>query len=268
MKVFSISGRVLKADSEQFLLVTFEDITNHKEAERLLKSTTTALGRSQEDLRALTSSLLTSQETERRRIARELHDDVSQRLARLEIETDEAEEALPHGTEKAATKLEQVRVELGKLSEDVREISHRLHPATIENLGLEVALRALTEDTDRKENLIATFESSNVPERISFKTATALYRIAQESLRNAVKHAGRTHVRVELRGEPDGLRLSVSDAGKGFDRERHRSGLGLISIEERTRVIGGNLSIHSEPGRGTMITVHVPPEELTDGQDA
>ena len=107
MKVFSISGRVLKADSEQFLLVTFEDITNHKEAERLLKSTTTALGRSQEDLRALTSSLLTSQETERRRIARELHDDVSQRLARLEIETDEAEEALPHGTEKAATKMEQ-----------------------------------------------------------------------------------------------------------------------------------------------------------------
>jgi len=267
VRVFSISGRILKADDQQYFLVTFEDITTHKEAERLLKETTTALGTSQGELRELTGSLLTSQETERRRIARELHDDLSQRLAQIEIDCDQVQQGIATDPQTAASRLQAVRAGLGKLSEDVRQLSHRLHPATIENLGLAPALKAFVDDVDRQEDLIATFESSGVPQKIPVNTSTALYRIAQEALRNVVKHAGRTHVRIELRGEPDSLRLIISDAGKGFDPALQRGGLGLISIGERARMIGATLSLQSEPGRGTTITVNVPSHELEDGTE-
>ena len=132
----------------------------------MLKLTTSELGRSQGELRALASNLLTSQETERRRIARELHDDVSQRLAQIEMDSDDVLNVLETNPQKAASTLQEIRAGLGKLSEDIRQISHRLHPAILEDLGLAPALRALVEDVDRKENLIVTFSERNIPEPI------------------------------------------------------------------------------------------------------
>jgi two-component system CheB/CheR fusion protein len=260
---------MLKPDGEQFLLVTLEDITVHEEAERLLKadkerltseveSTAKELGRSQEELRALAGSLLTTQEDERRRMARELHDDVSQRLAALDIDSDEIQRSISSSPDLAGSKLQELRGRIAVLVDDVRKMSHRLHPSSIEELGLAPALRALTQDFDRGENMIATFSSKSVPASIPIQVATGIYRIAQEALRNVAKHAGRTHVRVTLKGTKGGVRLEVSDAGLGFDPSEGRSGLGLVSMEERARIIGATLEVKSALGQGTTVTVDVP----------
>lgn len=277
-RVFCVRGQVLQPDGEQFSLVTLEDITVHKEAERLFKNetdrlaaqvenTTLALSRSQQELRALAVSLFNSQEEERRRIARELHDDISQRLAALEIDSDKLEKSLMGDANSAKEGLLGIRNQLAHLSEDVRLMSHRLHPSMIEDLGLKAALRNLTDEFGQRENTIVTFSSENVPDEIPFQTATSLYRIAQEALRNVSKHAGQTHTRVSLKGTPEALQLQVADFGHGFDVEAANHGLGLVSMEERARQIGGALQVQSRLGEGTKVTVNVPVAALRQADD-
>jgi two-component system CheB/CheR fusion protein len=271
-KVFCIRGCVLQSDDEQYLLITLEDMTAYKQAERLLKNekerlasevevTTQALGRSQEELRALTASLFTSQEEERRRIARELHDDISQRLAVIEIDGDRVERNIPTEAASAKEGIQQIRARIAKLSEDVRMISHRIHPSVLEDLGLKAALRTLAEEFGEREKTIATFSSENVPDDLPLAVSTALYRITQEALRNVAKHSGRTHTRVSLKGLPGAIQLQVADFGNGFDLESRRHGLGLVSMEERARHIGATLQIQSALGEGTKVTVTVPVRE-------
>ncbi|MBV8811931.1 MAG: PAS domain-containing protein, partial [Acidobacteriaceae bacterium] len=268
-KIFLIRGRVLKPDGEQFLLVTFEDITAHKEMELLLKADTTrlageaesatkALGRSREELRALAGSLMSSQEDEGRRLARELHDDISQRLAALSMWGDKALANIETDPAAARQELEKTLTQLAELSEDVRLLSHRLHPSAIEDLGLATALRSLTEEFGEREDMITTFSCRDVPETLPVEVATGLYRIAQEAFRNVAKHAGKTHVKVSLTGKNGGVELQVADAGKGFDPEQKHSGLGLTSIRERARLIGATLNIQSSLGEGTKVTVFAP----------
>src|SRR6185369_9437906 len=242
-KAFNVRGRSLKPDGEMFLLVTIEDITAHKEVERLLSiesqrlasevaSTARELGRTQDELRALAGSLFTSQEDERRRVACELHDDICQKLAILEIDTQQIEPRLAASPEQALKELEQVRLGIGSLSEEVRRISHTLHPSVIDDLGVAAALRSLVDDFRDREGMIVNFTSSNLPPSLSRALSTGLYRITQEALRNIAKHAGKTHVKVTLRGTAAGVRLQILDHGAGFDMEESRSGLGLISMEE------------------------------------
>jgi signal transduction histidine kinase len=268
-KVFCVRGCVLQPDDEQYFLITVEDISAHKKAEGLLKAekqrltaevetTTQALNYSHGELRALTVSLFTSQEEERRRIARDLHDDVSQRLAAIEIEGDHMERNIPSDALKAKVGIQRIRAAVATLSEDVRAMSHRIHPAIIEDLGLKAALRILSEEFGQREKMIATFSSDNLPEDVPLEIATALYRITQEALRNVTKHAGQTHTRVSLRRIPEGIQLQVADFGHGFDMEAVRHGLGLVSMEERARQIGASLQIQSALGEGTRVTVSVP----------
>lgn len=268
-RTFSIRGCVLQPDEEQFLLVTVEDLTAHREAERVLKTErdrltsevearNEALGRSQEELRALTANLFASQEEERRRIARELHDDIGQRLGAIEMESDQVWNRLPAEAGAARESIERIRARAAELSEDVRLMSHRLHPSVIEDLGLRPALQSLAEEFGRREDMIVTFSTRNVPESLPLDVATALYRIAQEALRNVSKHAGQTHTRVTLTGTPDAVRLQVADFGQGFDVESERHGLGLLSMEERARHLGGEVVVQSALGEGTKITVTVP----------
>ncbi len=273
-RVFNIQGRTLKPDGNTFLLITIEDITSHHEVERFLKiererlatevaTAAQELGRTQEELRALAGSLFTSQEDERRRVARELHDDISQKLALLAIDV---EQMIPEiGKSKkshAARALEHVRSSVSSLAESVRGISHALHPSVIDDLGLAPAIKSLVSDFSERDHMIATFSSQNLPASIPFQIATGLYRITQEALRNVSKHAGRTHVKVLLRGEPDRLILQVTDFGEGFDTRVRNAGLGLIGMEERARLIKGSFKIESEVGKGTEITVEVPwPQE-------
>jgi two-component system CheB/CheR fusion protein len=268
-RVFNIRGRVLKPDGELFLLITIEDITAHKEVEGLLSlererlasevaSTARELGRTQDELRALAGSLITSQEEERRRVARELHDDICQRLALLEIDTQQIEPGIARDANEARRQLEQVRTGIGALSDEVRRISHALHPSVIDDLGVAPGIRSLVDDFREREHMIVTFSAQQVPDGIPSQIATGLYRIAQEALRNVAKHAGRTHVKVHLRNGSAGIRLQVIDAGEGFDVNARGAGLGLISMEERARLIGGTLKIDSKIGDGTRITVDVP----------
>jgi two-component system, chemotaxis family, CheB/CheR fusion protein len=268
-KVFQVRGRVLKPDSGMFLLVTLEDVTPQLEAtrmlaedrERLSREAETAareLGRTQENLRALAGSLLNSQENERRRVARELHDDICQKLAALEISAQQVAQRMAGHPEEAFAELEHVRAGISSLSDDVRSISHRIHPAVIEDLGLVPALRGLVEDFREREHMIATFSARGVRDHLPVEIASGLYRIAQEALRNVAKHAGKTHVKVALSGNTEAIRLQVIDAGEGFDIHERRSGLGLISMEERTRMMRGAFRIQSELGEGTRVVVDVP----------
>jgi signal transduction histidine kinase len=155
-----------------------------------------------------------------------------------------------------------LRERASSLSEEVRGISHRLHPSILDDLGLSHALRALVEEFGRREAMIATFASRNVSDGIPREVSGVLYRIAQEALRNVAKHAGKTHVRVTLEGTEGALRLVVADLGEGFDTEGVRGGLGLISMAERARLIQGTFSVQSALGAGTIVTVEapVPPE--------
>jgi two-component system, chemotaxis family, CheB/CheR fusion protein len=269
-KALSVRGTLLRPDGDTFLLITAEDITAQMEVERLsrlereqlaskVESTALELGRTQEELRMLAGSLFTSQEDERRSVARELHDDISQKLAALEIDTQQIEKQLaesPGGS--AADEIEKVRAGIAALSEDVRTLSHTLHPSVLEDLGLASGIRSLAQDFQEREKMIVNVTAQNVPGDLPNATTIGLYRITQEALRNVSKHAGRTHVKVLLKGSDRSLRLQVADYGDGFDVNVRRSGLGLISMEERARSMQGSFLVESKPGEGTRITVDVP----------
>lgn len=212
----------------------------------------------QQQLQVLTASLFRSQEDERRRIARELHDDVSQRLAAIEIEADKIDKSLPDSATAVRDGLHKMRTRITELSEDVRRMSDRLHPSIVEDLGLQRALASLTDQFGRNGEMIASFSCDAVPQNVPFDVAIALYRITEEALRNVAKHGGRTHARVSLNGTKDGLQLQVADFGEGFDIECTRPRLGLLAMRERARAIGATLEVHSALGEGTRVKVIAP----------
>lgn len=216
------------------------------------------LDRAQDKLRRLSTVVVAVQEEERRRIARELHDDLSQRLAafgmrlaslrRLPID--------PVRTQGGLLALEQ---EVETLLATVRRVSHELHPFIVEDLGLTVALRRLMEQFRANWPGTATFELRGEPRPVA-DVAAAFYRIAQEALRNISKHGVVGPVTVTLSGGSQDLRLTIRDSGPGFDvdavRKQHL-GLGLLSMQERAHLVGGTFLLSSCPGDGTTIEVHV-----------
>ncbi len=264
-----VQAKALQPDGERFALVTFQDISAHKAIETLLKGegerlavqvahTTRELDRSREELRALTDNLLTSQEDERRRLARELHDDVSQRLALLDIESQHVLEKLQGDPADGRGDLLKLRSQLAQLSTDVRTLSHRLHPSVLEHLGVGAALESLLEEFAKRDGIITNFFSDESIDDLPIELSTGLYRITQEALRNVVKHAGKAHVKVSLMRVQDHLVLEITDSGKGFDTGHQGTGLGLISMKERARLLGASIHIQSTPRRGTTIAVHAP----------
>ena len=229
-----------------------------------LKRTEEALHRSQEELRALAARLLKAEEEESRRLARELHDDLNQRLALLAVELGIQSQEVPETADLVREKLRAAQAKVSGLSDDLRRLAYRLHPAMLDDLGLEVALRAHCEEFSRLEAIQVRLLARQVPISIPREVAVCFYRIAQECLRNITKHARSGTARITLTGSARGLRMRVVDFGVGFDREtvRGKGGLGLISMEERVRLVGGLLSIRSRPGDGTEVTAFVElPEE-------
>lgn len=256
-------GRTLGAvtifrDIGQILLEEREEATLRTSLEEQVQTTSEALGRSRAELRALAAHLLTTQEDERRRVARELHDDLGQRAALLDLKLERAA-LLLHETTDAHAGLVALRADVRALGGALRDVSHRLHPAVIEDLGLLAALRALV-DEHRGRGADVTLSIRDVPEPLRLDLATALYRIAQEALHNARRHAADAPVRVSLAGTDGELRLLVEDAGPGFDLERvrGRGSLGLLSMQERARLVGGSLLLRTTPGDGTCVAVRVP----------
>jgi PAS domain S-box-containing protein len=218
----------------------------------------TARRRAESELRELSRRLLTAQEHERAVLARELHDDVSQRLAVLAIDVGRAELAASDGTQAEA--MQGVREGLMRLSEDVHTMAYQLHPSILEELGLAEALRAECERRHRRGGLDVSVDVRALPPGVPDQAALCLFRVAQEALTNATHHARARTVSVSLREADGGLLLAVSDDGCGFDvaNPGKRGRLGLASMRERILLVNGTLDIDSAPGRGTTVVAWVP----------
>ena len=219
----------------------------------------TALIQSETQLRALASRLLTSQEDERRRLARELHDDTLQRIASLQNDVELVRRDLSGKNSALNGQLQDVQEKLEVISTDIRNFSHTLHPAILDDLGLEVALRHLVRDFETNTSQTIAFKVNKRPGTIPSDIATALYRIVQEALGNIRKHAPRASATVTLATSSDELRLLIEDNGPGFTANGSREpGLGLVSMQERAKAVGGEAIVASGKDRGTRIEVIVP----------
>lgn len=214
--------------------------------------------RAEREARSLGGRLITAHEDERRRLARELHDDVTQRLAALAIQTAQLEGGSTGAA--AGSRVHSIRDGLVELSEDVHALSYRLHPTVIEDLGLVEALRAECDRVARSEPIRVELDAGPVPAKLPVDAAVGLFRVAQEALRNVARHAKASDVRVVLHGGNGRLVLAVRDNGTGFAdaRKEGDASLGLASMRERMRLLDGALDVASEPGRGTTITASVP----------
>lgn len=226
------------------------DITERKHAEA-------NLAKSREALRLLAGGLLSVQEEERRRLARELHDDLTQRLAVLAIEAGTLEQQLESSPGAIRDKIGQMKEQIMKLSSDVHDISRQLHPSIIDDLGLRQAIQSECVNFAKRESIVVKYEPEDVPPRIPRDISVCLYRIAQEGLRNIARHAKVTEARVRLAGRDNTITLTIEDSGVGFDPAQVRggAGLGLVSMEERARLIQGEFRVKSKPGQGTVISV-------------
>jgi two-component system, NarL family, sensor kinase len=217
--------------------------------------------RYREDLRALAGKLLTIQDEERRRISRDLHDDVNQRLGAIGLQLDSLSCNLPDSQAGVRRQIRTIRRHVSKLSDDVRQLAYQFHQTTVEDLGLVVALQRYLNDFVKRTGLKARFTKPRQAVPIPLRLATCLYRIAQESLGNVGLHAKASHVSVELAASSKGIALIVSDDGIGMDFEevgRRKAGLGMLSMQERVRLLNGSVDWNTNPGAGTEVTAHLP----------
>jgi PAS domain S-box-containing protein len=229
------------------------DITDQKDVEEALRE-------NQRELRVLTGKLLHSQETERRRIARELHDDLNQSLALLSVEMEVLSHKPPNSATELVKRMQELSERVKQLSSSVHDLSHQLHPSKLEQLGLVAAVRGLCKELSRSHGVPIEFTGDQFPDAIPEEIGLCLYRIVQEALGNVVKHSGAEHAGVELHASADTIYLQINDDGGGFDPNEidGRGGLGLVSMRERLHLVRGHVAIDSRPEDGTRIEVRVP----------
>lgn len=276
---YSIKIPLFDDDGEMTgLLGVGEDITERKRVEHdlqrvygeleqrveertaALRESESALTSSQTELRKLAGSLLAAQEAERRSFARELHDDLTQRLAVLALEVHELGREF---TESPDSMIEHLRTLQGKIADiasDAQGMARRMHPAILDDLGLVKALKAECAHFSKREGIDVAFDHRDVPADIPRAHSLCLYRIAQESLRNIGKHAASPDAVVDLACvDGEEIRLIVEDHGAGFSLEQADGrGLGLVSMRERARLNGGTWTVCSERGAGTTVEVRLP----------
>jgi signal transduction histidine kinase len=237
----------------------FANAVARKRADEALLAREQSLRQTRENLRKLAARLLHAQEEERRRIAREMHDDWTQRLALLSIAVAKLEKHIG-SPENVLPLLRGMQDQLVGLCEDVHALSRQLHPSILDDLGLVEALRSECASFSRREGIGVVYRPEEVPETLPKEVALCVYRVAQEALRNLAKHAAVTEAWVTLIAAGPELLLRVQDQGVGFDPAGGHSqpGLGLSSMEERVRLIQATLSVTSAPGRGTTVEVRAP----------
>jgi signal transduction histidine kinase len=237
-----------------------EDITGRKQAEEASREIARILRQNENDLRTLAGRLIHNQEEERSRLARELHDDLVQRLAVFAIDIGRLEGELMDQPASVQEKLREMKKGMVKISGDVHNLSRRLHPSILDDLGLIKAVASECAGFSKREGIEVVFNHENILRVIPKDVSLSLYRIIQEGLSNISKHACAEHISVSLKGIDHDVLLSVQDDGLGFDSAevKGKPGLGLSSIRERVGLIQGEFSIESQPGKGTRITVRVP----------
>jgi len=256
-----VSMRYLEHEGAGYVCAIVRDVSERKRAESVIQEGAEALRRSQEALRALNSQLLTVQEDERRRLARELHDELGSRLGSIILKT-EGKFALLEQKSQEASIMRNVTDELRGISDRVRTIAHELHPSILDNLGLSVALKKMVKEYGSWSGMkVVSNISMEFTEALDREIATCLYRIAQEALMNVKKHASAGEVTVSLARLDNWVQLTVRDDGKGFSPEtesRRTKGLGIVGMEERIHMVEGELEVQSGKGRGAVVTARAP----------
>jgi len=217
--------------------------------------------RTEQQLQSLTTELMTAQEEERRRIARELHDDINQRLALAVCEIGNMLFEPSTMPTQVKETIQSLSHRLARISDDVRRMAYQFHPSILDDLGLTAALKHMADEWSERTGIKTVIVQEETTHPLPRDIASCLYRVAQESLTNIMKHAGAGRVEIELTCDDQEITLSIYDTGVGFDlkdiQARH-PGLGLVNIRERVRSVRGRLDIHSELGRGTQLVVKIP----------
>ncbi len=223
-----------------------EDITEKKRVEQ--------------EVLSLSDKLIYTQEQERSRIARELHDGLGQQIAALSISVASLKRQIPEQDTEGRERMVRLQQRIAAIAEGVRRISHDLHPAVLELAGIVPALRSYCRQFSSDNGVAVSLEAGENFEQISADAALCLYRIAQEALQNVAKHSGAKEARIELQRAGEGVLMTVADRGRGFDAEAPaaHAGLGLVSMQERARLLNGRLKIASLPGAGTTLEVLIP----------
>jgi PAS domain S-box-containing protein len=243
------------------------DITARRQAQEELRAAHDRLAkevtertRAEVEIVALSQRLITAQEEERTRLARELHDDLNQQIAAVGIGLSNIRRLIPEGQHEGREEAERTFQRLKQVGDGIRRLSHQLHPAILEHSGLVVALKSYCAEFKSLTGVRAVVQADGRLDNVPANPALGIFRIAQEALQNVWKHSGTKKVVIHLARSGGQLRLCISDQGRGFDpAHRHKSiGLGLVSMRERAKLLGGTLTIESAKGRGTTITAAIP----------
>lgn len=220
-------------------------------------------------LSGISRKLIEAQEQERARIARELHDDINQRIALMAVELERWDQCVLESRNGGRDPVRHVRDRLLQLGKDIQDLSHRLHSSKLDYLGIAAAANSFCKELAEKQKVVVVFSHEGLPRSLTSEVSLCLFRVLQEALQNAVKYSGVRHFRVELRGKSSEIQLTVSDGGVGFDQQEamNRQGLGLISMRERLQLVNGELFINSKPGHGTTVKARVPLRNGSTGSE-
>jgi PAS domain S-box-containing protein len=229
------------------------DITARKLAEETLKQ-------HENELMTLTGRIIYAQEEELRRLSRELHDDLTQRLAAMALDAALIERQLDPAQHQAVQELKGLRTNLTEVADEVHNLSRQLHPSILDDLGLVQAVEAECAAFTKKTGIDLSFMRDDVPDSVPQPLALCLYRVIQEALQNIAKHSRAAAASVTLQGLSNGIRLLIQDKGIGFDSQevKNKAGIGLSSMRERVRLVNGTIAIESKPGKGTELQVFIP----------
>jgi PAS domain S-box-containing protein len=240
------SAELIEVNGKPCTLSVIADVTERKRAEEALAS--------------LSGRLIETQDEERKRIAREIHDDYNQRVAMLAIDLEQLAENVGDSSAETSQKVHELFDRVSELGADLHSLSHRLHSSTLESLGLLVGLESFCKEFAEQQGVQVDFVHENVPRGVPADAALCMFRITQEALRNIKRHSGANRAEVRLEQLDGRLHLSVSDHGKGFNSNKPPAerGIGIHSMEERLRLLGGKLEIQSRPMEGTRIDAWLP----------
>ena len=213
----------------------------------------------QEALEKVSGQLIEAQEKERSYLARELHDDICQRLAMLSLRIEKVRKNSDSSQKPVSEQLEEIWQQCSALTGDVQNLSHELHPSILDNLGLVTGVKSFCREISEQNGVVVEFTHRNIPSTLPREVSLSLFRVIQEALHNAVKYSGQEIFEVHLQGDGDGIELEVRDQGVGFDvAAKHSKGLGLVSMTERIHLLNGKISIDSIAGAGTTVHARVP----------
>jgi signal transduction histidine kinase len=241
-----ISARLIEVEGMKFRQAIIRDIS-----ERV---------RTEKEIKALSARLLNAQEEERSRLARELHDDISQQIAALSIGMSNLRKQIPAEQTEARERSKRIQQNMAQVSESIRRLSHELHPAVLEHSGLGAALREYCSEFGLLTHIQVSCKTDGSFCNVAADVALCVFRVTQEALQNVAKHARVAQAEVELTRADGEICLTVSDRGTGMalDRTGMPAGLGLVSIKERTRLVNGTFQIRSQPNQGTTLSLKIP----------